>query len=358
MNLSTSGKTETVMPPKQDFKKAVVDIAAKAKPEDIFVDNLAGHGTSLRLNGKDTYLYLTQESESALKDSLEKPEIRATAAISSEELLDWLTQTEWVAGSKGVQALKQVMILDTCAAGSAVGDLSVMAKRDLTADQILALERLKDRTGFHILMGSAADQSSYEANRYGQGLLTYALLQGIAGAALDNEQVATQALFDHALKTVPTLANGIGGVQQPRVFGSTSIPIGLITESDKSSIKLASPKPTLLRPLLTNPETGDDDLRLIVELRKRLGIESSYEVVRRRDGREPVLVYIDDDSYPGGIRITGTYSVEGDTVRIKAFLRKDGKTIAALPEIAAAKDKVIDELHAAIQAELGKVKVE
>lgn len=355
--LSTSGKPGTILPTKENYQKAVADVARAAKPEDVFVVYLAGHGTSLRLNGKDTYLYLTQEAESASKDALEKPEVRAATAITSEELLDWLTQTEWVAGQKGVQSLKQVMILDTCAAGSASGDLSVMAKRDLTADQVLALERLKDRTGVHILMGSAADQSSYEANRYGQGLLTYSLLQGIAGGALDNGQVQTQMLFDHAVKTVPTLANGIGGVQQPRVFGSTSIPIGLITDNEKKDIKLALPKPVLLRPLLTNPETGDDDLHLIPELRKRLGIESSYEVVRRRDGREPGLVYIDDDSFPGGIRVTGTYTVDGETVRISAFLRQDGKTIAKLPEITTPKDQVTAQLIAQILSAMAALKI-
>ena len=45
-------------------------------------------------------------------------------------------------------------------------------KRDVPGDQIPALDRLKDRTGFHILMDSAADAVGYEASQHGEGLLT------------------------------------------------------------------------------------------------------------------------------------------------------------------------------------------
>ena len=46
-------------------------------------------------------------------------------------------------------------------------------------------------------MGSAADAVSYEASRYGQGLLTYSLLQGMKGAALKEDQyVDVSKLFE------------------------------------------------------------------------------------------------------------------------------------------------------------------
>jgi len=79
------------------------------------------------------------------------------------ELTAWLTRREWVKGEKGIKALKQVMILDTCAAGAIAGNASLMAKKDLSSDQVRAIERLKDHTGFHVLMGAAADAPSYEA---------------------------------------------------------------------------------------------------------------------------------------------------------------------------------------------------
>ena len=49
---------------------------------------------------------------------------------------------------------------------------------------VRALERMKDRTGTYVLAGAAADAVSYEATRYGQGLLTYGLLFRMRGPAL------------------------------------------------------------------------------------------------------------------------------------------------------------------------------
>lgn len=43
---------------------------------------------------------------------------------------------------------------------------------------------MKDRTGTHVITGCAADAVSYEASRFGQGLLTYSLLEGMKGASL------------------------------------------------------------------------------------------------------------------------------------------------------------------------------
>src|SRR5207249_9058693 len=101
-----------------------------------------------------------------------------------------------------------------CAAGAAVQ--SLIAKRDLPSDQIRAIERLKDRTGFFVLMGSAADAVSYEASRYGQGLLTYSLLQGMRGAKLrEGEYADVSSLFGYAQDTVPEMAKNIGGLQRP-----------------------------------------------------------------------------------------------------------------------------------------------
>ena len=57
-------------------------------------------------------------------------------------------------------------------------------QQSLSSDQQRVMEEVKDRIGFHILMGAAADKVSYEASQYNQGLLTYALREGMKGAAL------------------------------------------------------------------------------------------------------------------------------------------------------------------------------
>src|SRR5207249_2463232 len=115
-------------------------------------------------------------------------QVRKATAVSSDELVEWIKQ---------VPALKQVMVLDTCAAGQAAEKL--LERRDVPSGQARAIEKLKDRTGFRVLMGCAADRVSYEAPRYQHGLLTYAVLEGIVnGPALDKEVLDVTLLFRHA----------------------------------------------------------------------------------------------------------------------------------------------------------------
>lgn len=354
--LSTAREKAEDQPTKENFIKAFSEVAQKAKPEDIVVIYLSGHGVSFGA-GTDTYFYLTKEAASASREDLTKN--YKTTAITSAELTEWLATREWTSGQKGIKPLKQVLILDTCASGVAAGRLALSQKRDLSGDQIRAVEFLKDKTGTFVLMASTADAPSYEASQFGQGLLTYTLLQAMKGAALDkNEFVDVQTLFSYAQREVPRLAANIGGVQRPIVsapLGKTFV-IGQMSAAEKERISLAAAKPLLLRPLLTNPETGDDDLRLIPALRKSLDAQSSYEVSKRGGKGAPVLVYVDDDNFPGALRVTGTYTIEGDTVKIKAFLRRDNKTVAALAEISGAKSDaaaLVNQLVAEILRALG-----
>lgn len=164
--LSTARQNADEQPTKENFKKAFADIAAKAKPEDIFLVYLAGHGVTLGA-GTDTYFYLTKDARAAGKTDLEKN--FQTVAISSTELTDWLTPNKDNQDDIFVKALKQVVILDTCAAGNFARE-DWKKDRDLSGDQIRAMEFLKDKTGTFILMGSASNAVSYEANRYNQGL--------------------------------------------------------------------------------------------------------------------------------------------------------------------------------------------
>ncbi|MGH9548994.1 MAG: caspase family protein [Terriglobales bacterium] len=143
-------------PTKENFASAF-DTATAAKPQDILIVYLAGHGTTLAM-GEDKYYYLTADSK---KSDLSSLKLLERSAISSEQLAEWV---------KKVPALKQILILDTCAAGAACAKLT--ERRDIPGDQIRAIDRLKDRVGFYVLMGCAADAVSYETSRYGQGVLT------------------------------------------------------------------------------------------------------------------------------------------------------------------------------------------
>lgn len=328
--LSTTGREGTAWPSKRNFVDAFAGVAKKAKPEDVLVIYLAGHGVSAGI-GTDSYYYLTQEAQSASNESLSNPDVRDATAVSSTELTTWLTKMEWVKGEKGLKPLKQVLILDTCAAGSIAGQVSLMTRRDLPGDQIRAIERLKDRTGFHILMGSAADAVSYEATQYGQGLLTYALLQAMRGARLrEGEFADVSELFQYAADEVPRLARDIGGIQKPIVAAplGTSFDIGRFGKDEQSQVPLGRVKPLILRPRLINPEQGFDELELEESLRKSL-LELSYREVRTSGGRSADYVFIDADEMPGALRPSGTYVVRGNEVTVRLNLILDGKKVAS-----------------------------
>ncbi|MCA1557698.1 MAG: caspase family protein, partial [Acidobacteria bacterium] len=315
--LTTTGKAGALAPTKENFRKAFADVAAKARPWDIFVVYMAGHGVALA-GTEDVYLYPTQEARTLDGVALSDKTLREATTVSSEELVDWI---------KRVPALKQVMVLDTCAAGAAASKL--VEKRDVSSDQIRAIERLKDRTGFYVLMGSAANAVSYEASQYGQGLLTYSLLQGMKGAALrEDRYVDVSVLFQYAADQVPFLAQNIGGIQRPVIAApkGSSFDVGLLkTKEDKAAIPLAQVRPLVLRPILINSEQGFDDLELMTALKGRLQ-EESYAASRGRGGA-PVGVYIDSDEMPGAVRPSGTYVVTNDKVTVTLNLIRDGKKV-------------------------------
>jgi WD40 repeat protein/uncharacterized caspase-like protein len=339
--LNTSGKEGVSLPTKENIRKAFDSVAKQAKPWDVLMIYLSGHGVALS-GAEDIYLYPTQEARALDSETLKDSALRQATTISSEELTDWLTKTEWVAGQKGLAPLKRVIVLDTCAAGKLAEKLT----RDpgsLSSAQIRAIDRLKDRTGYHVLMGSAADAVSYEASRYGQGLLTYSLLQGMRGAALREDQYVDVALlFQHAADSVPQLARNIGGIQRPIIAApqGVSFDVGLLkTKEEKLAIPLAQLKPILLRPVLINRDetVGFDDLELAPLLRERLQNES--ETKARGGTGSWISVYVNADEMPGAVRPSGTYVVTEDVVRITINLIQDGKKIDSFQVVGSKSDK-------------------
>jgi hypothetical protein len=218
-------------------------------------------------------------------------------------------------------------MLDTCAAGAAQERLKLIDKREASGDAIRAIDRAKDRTGSYILMGSAADAVSYEASQFGQGLLTYALLKGMKGGALRNDEfVDVSKLFQFARDEVEHLAQNIGGIQKPIIFApkDESFEVGQLKGEDKQRIVLAMPRPMILRPRFLDAEADDDTLDLMKLLRARLRDENF--AVARGTGAA-AMVFVDDEEFPGGIRPTGRYVISGDVVTVTLRLRRDGAEI-------------------------------
>lgn len=353
--LTTERPAADEQPTKVNIAKAVAEAAAKAGPDDIFLLYLSGHGTTLG-DGKDSYFYLSKEARSIAKEDLAKT--YQTSGISDTEMTEWLTPNKGEPNDIFVRAQKKVIILDTCSAGNFTRNMEWQQDRALSGDQIRAIDFLRGKTGTFILMGSSANRSSYETNRYNQGLLTRSLLEGMQGRALQpaTGNVDVGLLFDYATKRVPELAGEMQLVQQPVVKRPSGLPFifAQMTDVETAKITLPTLKPILVTPALANTETMDDSLNLVPQLVKMFDSESSYEVMRRQGKGEPIYIYTPGD-IPGGIRLAGFYSVTGDQIKIKANLRQDGKTVATLSEVNGTADKIVDQLMAEMRSALRRI---
>lgn len=336
---------------KADITKAFEEFK-KASANDIFIVYLAGHGASLNLNrssslaGADTYLYLTQEATTTRLEVLSDKKARDAMTISSDELAELMKRNK---------ALKQVLILDTCAAGAA--STSLVSQRDLPSDQIKAIERLQDRIGFFVLMGAAADKVSYEATQYHQGLLTYSLLQGMRGAKLRDEKFADiNMLINYAQDTVPSLAKNIGGIQRPIVImperlgmmgESGSFDIGMFTTVEIAKMpKQTLPRTFIVRPTLIEVNENYDKLGLTPLLRQAFrDVESS-------------LAFIDADEMIDAVKLSGSYAIKGDDVTVTLRLTRNnvpvGKTLTVGGKVADKKLIVEKIVTGIMQTELSK----
>jgi WD40 repeat protein len=306
---------------KTNIQQAFKNIAAKAKPEDIALIFFSGHGLAYGPAEKEQFYYLTKDIGS---EKLDDKSIREAYAISSDELTKWLTD---------IPAQKQVMIIDACNAGKVVESLAAVVSKDLNPSQIRALDRMKDRTGMFILTGSAKDKVSYEASQYGQGLLTYSLLQGMSGLALkDGKYVDVMTLFQYSRDQVPELAKGVGGIQTPVLAfptGAASFDIGIAGPG--VNIPVAQMKAVFIRNVFLDENFGDE-LRLVKAL------EEYFRKVTAK-GAQAEMIYVDVNEYENGYSIRGTYGYEGDAVVVKGSLFK-GKTILGKFEVTGKKSDV------------------
>ena len=331
--LSTEQRDDSRRPSRANLVKALHN-AKQAKPEDILVVYLAGHG----INHDDDYYYLTSDADAA---ELRDVAVRDHVAVSSRQLTEAINQ---------IPALKQVLVLDTCASGQLIQELT--QRRDTPSSQVRSLERLKDRTGTYVLTGCAADAVSYETSQYGQGLLTYSLLLGMRGAALREEQfVDVDLLFAHAVDCVPELAKGIGGVQRPEIAipkGGSSFAIGQVTAQDTEAIPLRTARPLVLRASLQEKEQFRDVLQLAKLVDEQLRNASS-------GGAKASFVFVDAREFPAAYSLAGQYGLVGDTVTVEANLFKGDQRIDRIStqgsksELEALAKEIVEKLRQSLE---------
>ena len=295
----SSSAGRAVLATRRNLEQAF-ETASVARSTDVLVVFLAGHGTS----HDGDYYYYTHDARTG---DLDDPAVRSQTALSSVELTALFGL---------VPALKQVLILDTCAAGVLIERWG--HARALPSSQIRALDRMKDRMGLYILAGSTADKRAYESSKYNQGILTYSLLFGMRGPALVDEEVDVAYLFNHAVEQVPKLAGNVGGVQRPLIGiprGGHSFPIGLLRTVDRDRIPIARDLPVVLLAVLEDEESWTDRL----ELSRRVNSALHDQKVALVDAEMT-------DAY----RLKGRYAAHGDALRVRARIQRGSQTVAEL----------------------------
>ena len=317
--LTTDAKDDSGQSTKANIMAAFAEVTKNAKPTDVLLLYLSGHGVNLRAE-KDSYYYLTTDARSA--DIENNAALRELSTVSSVELRTWL-------GTKNMP-LKEVLILDTCAAGAASEELlKLVAKRDVPPDQRRAVEFLKDATGTIILMGAAADKVSYEASKYGQGLLTYALLEGMRGRSIEGgSTLNVNHWFQNASLDVQQLAQSIGGIQKPVIAepSGAEFPLALLVPADQARIPLEAIKPELVH-LSCHDDDDEDPLGLATAVREQLR-EVSHPSARGHE-TEPPIVYFDDmnDGPADSLVPKIVYSVNGSMVDLRLRIEQAGKMV-------------------------------
>jgi len=303
--LTTDSSDATLQPTKANIRAAFESIKKRAKAEDVLIVYFSGHGIAYGDADRALFYYLTREIGSF---DLSDVGVRTKRAISSDTLTRWIND---------IPAQKQVLILDACNSGKVVENLAG-GQKSLNASQIRALDRMKDRTGMFVLTGSAADKVSYEAGQFGQGLLTYSILEGMKGEVPDVfGKVDVMKLFQYACDRVPHLAKGIGGVQTPMLVGPLGGSFDIGIADSTVDIRIAAVKPVFIRNNFLDEERFDDGLGLTNALKDYLIDQTALG--------DATFIYVDVSEYEAAYSIKGLYRVDGDAVTIRGRLFK-GKT--------------------------------
>ena len=341
-DLTTSEKRYQ-LPEKKSIKKVLEEIGKKATANDILLLFFAGHGVmSSRAGEQQQFYFLTADASKTTAASAV-----ADVGISTAELTEWMKP-------QNIKAQKRILIFDACNSGQAIRDLVkvgnegqsyIAARSDEQSQQIKAIDKLNEQSGFFILSASASNQSAYEIGRYSQGLLTYSLLKAIKqqpDILADGKYLDVSRWFNAAEKTVTELTKETGSRQQPQVISNTNFNIGIVDEEVMAKIVLPQEKPLFTNSNLQNADENiayDDK-----ELSKLLDAKLSDISARGADGP---IVYTPNLKTDDVWVLSGRYEVKGNTIIARINIRQGKAAPKHKFELSGTIDK-LNELAAAI----------
>jgi WD40 repeat protein len=184
---------------------AIEDIARAARPQDVFVLFLGGHGASR----EGRYYYFPQSLDFEARQTAEEHGIG---------------QDKWDAWFRRLGVQKTLMIIDTCESAAFVGTRGA----DLDSARQTAMAQLQNATGHNII--AAARDAAYEGYE-GHGILTYAILEALdkKSGAGSGDQVRIATLAEHVVVRVPEISQKSFGIYQnpTRNLSGNDFPIGI-----------------------------------------------------------------------------------------------------------------------------------
>ena len=179
---------------------AFTALGERAKPQDVFLFFLAGHGKTVE--GK--YYFIPQDFRFDGDDPIR------THGIDQDRWQEWAAR---------VKAKKSVMIYDTCESGSITETRSV----DAAMAQSAAVERLTRAMGRTILSASTDDAPALEGYQ-GHGVMTWVMLdamgQGDANGNATIEVTELASFLDVKVPEISSAAFGFRQVPQMSIKGS------------------------------------------------------------------------------------------------------------------------------------------
>lgn len=347
-DLTTSEKRYQ-LPEKNSIKKVLEEIGKKATSNDILLLFFAGHGVmSARAGEQQQFYFLTADASKTTATSAV-----TDVGISTTELTEWMKP-------QNIKAQKRILIFDACNSGQAIRDLVkvgnegqgyMAARSDEQSQQIKAIDKLNEQSGFFILSASASNQSAYEMGRYSQGLLTYSLLKAIKqqpDILADGKYLDVSRWFNAAEKTVTELTKESGARQQPQVISNTNFTIGIVDEEVMAKIVLPQEKPLFTN---SNLQNADENIAMDdLELNKWLDARLSDIAARGSAGN---IVYSAGIKSADAWALGGRYEVNGNTITARINIRQ-GREIKYRFEFSGTKDK-LQELVTAIATKATEV---
>ena len=206
---------------KKGIEKAIASVAKSAKPRDVFVLTLAGHGVTLG----ERYYFIPYDYDGRGEEWRDEKVRRQ--GLPEDELDDWIA---------AVPATKRILVYDTCQAGGALGRATSYEK---------TLESLARRSGCHVIAAASSNENAEELPDVGHGALTYALMAGLGAAdkgllkgrsAPDRDGLVHAVdWFRFAAENVPALTKLRLGKEQYVEFKSQAADFAILPVKTKDS---------------------------------------------------------------------------------------------------------------------------